>query len=73
MTAFAQLERQAISTRTEDALEAAKRRGKILGKNGHVLAKQNKAQAKKFVQKIRSIVVEIKHAGFTTVEPLLKK
>jgi DNA invertase Pin-like site-specific DNA recombinase len=41
--AFAQFEREQISKRVKEALQAAKRRGTILGKNGReVLSQQNK-------------------------------
>jgi len=73
LAAFAQHERQAISIRTKDALQAAKRRGQILGKNGHVLAKRNKASAKEFVQKMKPIIQEIKKSGFTTIRSIAEE
>ena len=54
--ALAQEERRLISERTKAALAQAKRRGIALGKNGHVLAKTNKAMAAEFASQIRDIL-----------------
>ncbi|MEO6313566.1 MAG: recombinase family protein [Chitinophagaceae bacterium] len=70
MAAFAQHERKAISIRTKEALQAAKRRGQVLGKNGASLAKENQAKAEKFAKKMKPVIVELKAAGFTTVRAL---
>ncbi len=71
LAAFAQHERQAISTRTKDALQTAKRRGIILGKNGQILAKENKANSEKFLENIKPIINEVKQAGFTTARAIV--
>lgn len=46
LAAFAEHEREMISKRTRDALQAAKARGVQLGMNGKLLAKQHKAEAR---------------------------
>lgn len=65
--AFAQFEREQISTRIKEALQAAKRRGVILGKNGReVLSQQNKQAAREFAAQMQPIIEELKAQGFTT-------
>ncbi|BAB51301.1 recombinase family protein [Mesorhizobium japonicum] len=56
--ALAQEERRLISERTKAALAQAKHRGIALGKNGHVLAKTNRAMAAEFASQIRDILPE---------------
>jgi DNA invertase Pin-like site-specific DNA recombinase len=68
LAAFAQHERKAISTRTKEALQAAKRRGVKLGQHGtNVLSKANKEDADRFAQKMTSILAELKSEGIFTI------
>lgn len=65
--AFAQYEREQISTRIKEALQAAKRRGVILGKNGReVLSRQNKHTSKEFANQMKPIIEQLKSEGYTT-------
>lgn len=65
--AFAQYEREQISTRIKEALQAAKRRGVILGKNGReVLSHQNRHTSKEFANQMRPIIEQLKAEGYTT-------
>jgi DNA invertase Pin-like site-specific DNA recombinase len=67
LAAFAEHEREQISTRTKEALKAAKNRGVILGKQGkNVLSKQNKQSADEFAETMKPIIKQLKSDGFTT-------
>ena len=65
--AFAQFEREQISTRIKEALQAAKRRGVVLGKNGtEILSQQNRQAAQAFADQMQPIIERLKAQGFTT-------
>lgn len=71
LAAFAQHERKQISTRTKDALQAAIRRGKQLGKHGReVLSQQNSEAANEFAQRMCPIIGEIEQEGMTTIRAI---
>ena len=71
LAAFAEHEREQISTRTKDALGAAKRRGVQLGKYGKaVLSQQNATAAVAFAESLRPTIERLQAAGFTTVRAI---
>lgn len=71
MAAFAQYERKAISTRTKEALQAAKRRGVQLGTHGKVvLSKQNKEAARSFAKKMKPTIVKLNKEGFKSIRSI---
>jgi DNA invertase Pin-like site-specific DNA recombinase len=60
MAAFAEHESEQISLRTKAALDAAKRRGTILGAYGrNVLSKKNKQSADDFALKMKTVIERI--------------
>lgn len=71
MAAFAEHEREAISTRTKEALQAAKRRGVRLGGNGiDVLSKKNRRAADAFARKMQPVIARLKREGFSTMRQI---
>ncbi len=73
LAAFAEKERIAISKRTCEALQAAKRRGVKLGKNGKTLAKKNKRRADEFARKMLPVIESLKAVGFNSERKLAKE
>jgi len=68
MAAFAEHERELISTRTKEALQAAKGKGVELGKHGkQVLAKRNKRKADIFAKRLRPLLTTLIAEGHTSV------
>lgn len=71
LAAFAEHEREQISTRTKEALRAAKKRGVILGKHGkEVLSQQNREAADKFALAMQPIIKELQDQGFKTIREI---
>jgi DNA invertase Pin-like site-specific DNA recombinase len=63
--ACAQEERRLISVRTKAALQQAKERGVVLGKNGTTLAKENKRLAREFALSLKPTIDEMLGSGRT--------
>lgn len=71
LAAFAEHEREMISARTKDALAAAKARGVRLGVAGKDRARENKATADAFAEKMAPILDSLRiHDGLTGYEEM---
>ncbi len=67
LAAVAEDQRQKISETTKSALEAAKKRGVVLGKNGKALSVANRKAAEDFAQKLSPILTRLRNRGITSV------
>lgn len=71
MAAFAEYERDQISARTKDALNAAKKRGVELGKYGkYVLSKRNKQKSEDFIKSMIPKIKRLRREGHNTVRAI---
>jgi DNA invertase Pin-like site-specific DNA recombinase len=73
LAAVAEEQRQRISETTKDALEAAKKRGVILGKNSQVLSVANRKAAEEFAQKLSPLLNRMRSRGITSVRAVAKE
>jgi DNA invertase Pin-like site-specific DNA recombinase len=67
LAAFAEHEREQISLRTKAALTAAKARGVKLGKQGYILAAENKREASEFAKGLAPTLHDIRAQGIATI------
>lgn len=70
LAVFAEFERDQISIRTKEGLQAAKRRGTVLGKHGKVLAEKNKRDADKFALELLPTFEEFRNMGIKSVRKI---
>ena len=73
LAAFAEHEREMISQRTKDGLQAAKARGVVLGANGKVLAQQNRQAADDFARLTSEYIRQIPEDLRQTVTSLTRE
>lgn len=63
LAAVAEEQRRSISENTKSALQAAKQRGVLLGRNGKALALQNKETACIFARKLQPLIIKLNAEG----------
>lgn len=67
LAAFAEHEREMISTRTKAALAAARARGVVLGSNGRILAILYREEAQRRAQGLKPIIQALRASGVQTL------
>lgn len=73
LAAVAEEQRQRISETTKDALDAAKRRGVELGKNGKNLSIMNRKAADDFAHKLSPVLRKLKKRGIISIRAVSKE
>lgn len=73
LSAFAEHEREMISQRTRDALQAAKARGVRLGANGAVLAQRHRLAARNFAEGMRCSAERAMEQGDNTLAAIARR
>jgi DNA invertase Pin-like site-specific DNA recombinase len=70
---FTEYERDMGSIRTREALQAAKKRGVVLGKYGKTLALKNKQAADKFALRLQPTIEALKQSDVKSVRKIAKE
>ncbi|WP_080054406.1 recombinase family protein [Spirosoma aerolatum] len=73
LAAVAEEQRQRISETTKAALDAARKRGVVLGKHGKTLAWRNKKAADEFANQLAPILKSLKKRGVITVRAIAQE
>jgi DNA invertase Pin-like site-specific DNA recombinase len=73
LAAVAEEQRKRISETTRDALQAAKRRGVVLGEYGKILSLANKQAAVEFAMKVSPIIIRLRRRGITSVRAVSRE
>jgi DNA invertase Pin-like site-specific DNA recombinase len=73
LAAFAEHERELISTRTKAALQAAAKRGVELGRNGKFLAVEYRRQAFARAEIMRPIIRDLTSAGHVSASDMAQR
>jgi len=73
LAAVAEEQRRTISENTKLALQAAKKRGVLLGRNGKVLALKNKEAANKFAKKLQPIIFKLNAKGICSTRKIVNE
>jgi DNA invertase Pin-like site-specific DNA recombinase len=73
LAAVAEEQRQRISDTTKEALDAARKRGVELGKNGKALSVRNRRAAEDFANKLFPVLRRFRNRGIITVRAISKE